>query len=608
MPGRVLASAALAASLLAGDLVLLATFLNPEASLRRDGLALALALFAPYAAAGTVVLWALAMLARAAWRRAPAPRPPLEALPWFTTLALLTVSASAALFWSNLVGYRYSIPLPFLRGLLASAIGLTAAVLVLLAVVADALLFPRRGRGFSAALVVLASASALVVPLALRPSAAPQPRPVRLNVEAVRPARRVILVGVDGLGAQQVRESLAAGRLPVFGRIVRHGAYGPLATVRPTEGPPVWTTIVTGRLPRDHGVKSFSAYRLRGSAAVYELLPRGAFVGALERAGLVTRVPVTSSSRRRHALWNALNAFGAATGVVRFWGTYPVERVQGFMLSNYFHLLARDEARVRDTVHPLDLLAEVRARVVDPSELQPGLVSEFVDPKAPEGDAARWRTELVDRALAPDMTYQRAGAVLRAAYDPPFFATYFYGLDVVSHAFLRYARPEQFGNVGAAEVRRYGRVVDRYAEQIGQWVGELMQGLRPGEVLIVVSGYGIEPQPLWRRVLGALTRSPPPSGTHGGAPDGCLLAMGDGVRAGSVVAGASILDVAPTILYLMGLPVARDMEGRVLTEILDEGFVRAHPLTYIPSYESLGRAEVAPALDTGLPPLPEEVP
>ncbi|HEY3121849.1 MAG TPA: alkaline phosphatase family protein, partial [Vicinamibacteria bacterium] len=607
MTGRVVASAALAAALLAGDLVLLATFLNPEASFRRDGLALAIALFAPYAAAGTAALWLLAMLARAAWRRAPA-RPPLEALPWFTTLALVAVSAAAALFWWNLVGYRYSIPLTFLRALLGSAIGLTAAVLVLAVVVADALLFPRRGRGFSAALVVLASAAALVLPLALRPAPAPAPRPVRLNVEQVRPARRVILVGVDGLGPDFLREALAGGRLPVFGRIVRHGGYGPLATIRPTEGPPVWTTIVTGRLPRDHGVKSFSAYRLRGSASVYELLPRGAFVGALERAGLVTRVPLTSSSRRRHALWNALNAFGAGTGVVRFWGTYPVERVQGFMVSNYFHLLAHDETRVRDTVHPPDLLAEVRARVVDPAELPPGLVSEFVDPKAPPDDARPWRTELLERALAPDMTYQRAGAVLRAAYDPPFFATYFYGLDVVGHAFLRYARPEQFGNVGAADVRRYGRVVDRYAEQIAQWVGELLQGQRPGEVLIVVSGYGMESQPLWRRLLGGLLGAAPPSGTHGGAPDGCLLAMGDGVRPGSLVSGASILDVAPTVLYLMGLPVARDMEGRVLTEILEEGFVRTHPLTYIPSYENLGRVEVAPASDTGLPPLPEEVP
>ena len=53
------------------------------------------------------------------------------------------------------------------------------------------------------------------------------------------------------------------------------------------------------------------------------------------------------------------------------------------------------------------------------------------------------------------------------------------------------------------------------------------------------------------------------------------------------MSGASVLDVAPTILYLMGLPVARDMQGRVLTEIVDDSFARLSPVTFIPSYESL---------------------
>jgi len=70
-----------------------------------------------------------------------------------------------------------------------------------------------------------------------------------------------------------------------------------------------------------------------------------------------------------------------------------------------------------------------------------------------------------------------------------------------------------------------------------------------------------------------------------------------------------VLDVAPTLLYLMGLPVARDMEGRVLTEILEPSFARDHPVTFIPSYESLAvtpAAAGAPLDD--LPPLPEERP
>ena len=59
---------------------------------------------------------------------------------------------------------------------------------------------------------------------------------------------------------------------------------------------------------------------------------------------------------------------------------------------------------------------------------------------------------------------------------------------------------------------------------------------------------------------------------------------------------------------LMGLPVARDMEGRVLTEILEEDFARAHPLTFVPSYESLAVTPVAGSPDVELPLLPEETP
>jgi hypothetical protein len=140
-------------------------------------------------------------------------------------------------------------------------------------------------------------------------------------------------------------------------------------------------------------------------------------------------------------------------------------------------------------------------------------------------------------------------------------------------------------------------------------VGETEKQLRPGEILVVVSGYGMEPVPLWRRLLDGATGGSGMSGTHAGAPDGFLMAVGDGVRPGAVLSSASVLDVAPTLLYLIGLPVARDMEGRVLTEIVDEDFAQAHPVTFIPSYESLAITPITAggSLDD-LPPLPEESP
>jgi Type I phosphodiesterase / nucleotide pyrophosphatase len=601
---KTLASAALAASVLAADLVVLVLYLNPTVDLRREAPALLLSVFLPAVVVGTAALTGVASLAALIrfWPRTT--RPPLAGHPWFTTLMLAAAAMAAGLFWLNLLSYRYSIPVESLRGLFASAVVISGVALLLFAVGLDSLLFPQRGRAASAVLVVLAPAAAVSVPLALRPVPATPPRPVPVFTESVTPVRRITLIGVDGLGPRQVNEGATDDAVPAFARGQRRGAFGPLATLRPTEGPPIWTTILTGLLPRDHGVRSFATYRLRGSATVYELLPKGAFVSLLERSGLADRAPVTATARRRRSLADALDAFGIPTGLVRIWGTHPAERHSGFVLSPYFHVLA-DGPRAAEALSPPDLLAEAKARVVRAADLDPALVAEFMEPgESGSPGSARLRRELLERALAPDLTYRRVGELLRSTYDPPFFATYIYGLDVAGHSLLRYARPDRFGDVSPADVRRYGRVLDRYTALVGQWIGEAMQGLRAGEILLVVSGYGMEPVPLWRRLLAGFLGDRNTSGTHDSAPDGFLMAVGDGIRPGVVLQGASVLDVAPTILYLSGLPVARDMEGRVLTEMLDDDFARGHPVTFIPSYESL---DVAPPRAAGpLPALGEE--
>ena len=49
---------------------------------------------------------------------------------------------------------------------------------------------------------------------------------------------------------------------------------------------------------------------------------------------------------------------------------------------------------------------------------------------------------------------------------------------------------------------------------------------------------------------------------------GLLIAWGAGVRPGLAPEDAHIMDLAPTILHLMGLPVPDDMDGKVLTSML----------------------------------------
>jgi hypothetical protein len=605
---KTVTSAAIAASIGALCLCTLALYLNPALVLGHEAAALLLCLFLPWAAVGTAALALVAGVATLVrwWPRAF--RPVIAGRPFFASLAFVALAAVAALYWHNLLAYRNALSLPVLRALAVSAVVVTGAAAVFLAIGLDMALFPRRDRPAAAALAVLAPAAALAVPLALRPGPAAPPAPASVNLEATRPARRVVVVGIDGLSPSDVTATRDSA-MPAFARLARQGAFCPLATVKPTEGPPVWTTMMTGCLPRDHGIVSATTYKLRGSSSDWALLPKAALVGALERAHLAEQRPVASTARRRRALWNVLDAFGIPAGLVRVWGTHPPETIRGFVVSPYFHLLLADPGRAAGTVFPRDLLPEIGARAVFPRDIDPALLADLADAAAPSALDDPLMRALAEDSLAPDLTYARAAQVLRQAYRPSLLVVSFHGYEAAGHVFYRYAHPEAFGNVSADEARRYGRVPARYASLVERWVGEIEKDLAPGDILVVVSGYGLAPTPLWRRLLGALTGTSVGTATHAGAPDGLLLVAGEGIRPGAAAARASVLDVAPTLLYLLGLPVARDMEGRVLTEILEPGFAQDNPVTFIPSYESLAVAAAAPGAPVDdLPPLPEESP
>lgn len=65
------------------------------------------------------------------------------------------------------------------------------------------------------------------------------------------------------------------------------------------------------------------------------------------------------------------------------------------------------------------------------------------------------------------------------------------------------------------------------------------------------------------------------SGTH--RMDGIFLAHGAAITPGSTTEGAQIVDLAPTILHLMGEPIPEHMDGRVLHEILSGDLAPLRP-------------------------------
>ena len=68
------------------------------------------------------------------------------------------------------------------------------------------------------------------------------------------------------------------------------------------------------------------------------------------------------------------------------------------------------------------------------------------------------------------------------------------------------------------------------------------------------------------------------SGAH--ARDGILIAHGPPLDGHRTIEGANIVDLAPTLLYLLGEPVPEDMNGHVLTGLFSPGYLAAHPIRY----------------------------
>jgi predicted AlkP superfamily phosphohydrolase/phosphomutase len=68
---------------------------------------------------------------------------------------------------------------------------------------------------------------------------------------------------------------------------------------------------------------------------------------------------------------------------------------------------------------------------------------------------------------------------------------------------------------------------------------------------------------------------------------GVMIGNAAAVKPAARLQAASIYDVAPTLLYLMGEPVPSDMDGRVLTKIINEDYLFANAIEYSQAQESM---------------------
>jgi predicted AlkP superfamily phosphohydrolase/phosphomutase/Tfp pilus assembly protein PilF len=374
----------------------------------------------------------------------------------------------------------------------------------------------------------------------------------RAITDGVEPSgRKVLVIGWDGADWLMIRPLLEAGRLPNLARLVNNGVSGDFRSEKPLLSPLIWTTVGTGKSVIEHGIADF----------LVQDTESGAYV------------PVSSESRKVHALWTILDMFGLSTDVVGWWATWPAERFRGTMVSDRvaYQLFAVPDAAGADKVHPPEMWPPIAELLVPAESIGYEQISRFVEIERSDFDR-RWESLPPDRRQEDPVNHLRKIlATTRSYHDiarsllaeqADLTLLYYEGTDTVGHLFARYLPPRMEG-VTDEEVRRFGKTLPAFYAYADELLGELLDAAGPDTVTLLISDHGF--------FTGEARPASDPSDFAGGAPQwhrlyGVIAAAGPGVSRGEIK-GSSIYDIAPTILSLLGLPVPRDMPGRVLEEI-----------------------------------------
>jgi len=394
--------------------------------------------------------------------------------------------------------------------------------------------------------------------------------------EAGSPPRpRVALIGLDAAEWEVIDPLLSQGALPVLGKLIKNGVRAPLKSIPPTVSPALWTTIATGKKRREHGVLNFVVRDKDGQ-----------------------KVPVTSNFRKVKALWNIVSERGLKTGFINWWPSYPAEPVNGFMVSNYTryyypYLFVRGEGEesiidsIKNITFPEELESRVRSIEINEAEFLGQLDMKAIEKYQPSGayDPAlglkfKDNIKVFKHAVRTDEIVKSIALKLLPDYPLDLLGIYFEGIDVLSHLFWNFSHPDQF-KVDAEAARDLGGILEAYYKFSDKLLGDLIDGFSPKTDVIIVSDHG----------YGRVGRR-----RHFHKNTGIIILSGPSFQKGLKFEEASILDVTPTLLYLLGLPVADDMEGKVLLAAFSESFRKQNPLTRISSYEDPGDEKEPPEI------------
>jgi len=371
---------------------------------------------------------------------------------------------------------------------------------------------------------------------------------------------KVLLVGWDAADWKVINPLMDAGMMPSLQSLIENGVMGRLATLDPPLSPMLWTSIATGKRPYKHGIHGFT-----------EPIPGGRGIR-----------PIYNTSRKCKAIWNILTQSGRRSHVVGWWPSHPAEPINGTMISNFFPHAQKKGGdswvMPNGTVHPADQVEFFSKLRVHIDEITSAHIEPFVKDFEKVDQLNDRALDIIAQNIASTASMNCAATYLMEHSEWDFLAVYFDAIDHFSHAFMKYHPPKR-DHISIQEYELYKDVVSSGYRFHDMMLGRYLELVDDETTIVLVSDHGFHPGE--RRPASLPNEPTGPAVEH--SPFGIIAMKGPGVKKDELVFGASLLDVTPTLLHIFGLPVGRDMDGKILIT----AFENENALDPVNSWESI---------------------
>ena len=458
---------------------------------------------------------------------------------------VLAVFVSSAIYWIHWETMRIYLPTGAFRVLSKATNIITILAFVLLVLwIVERNANRRTSRTLFVAAVLLIAASSFTLYQRRESYQVETRRAVVANIGTVAEKRPVIVVAIRNLPYDWIITMNGEGNLPFFEKQTSRGYFTRLEPFPTPYWQALWASLATGKLPNRHGVAGRYAYRTPlnrpGSGERFLLVPGGVGFQAWGLVPPVERIEAELPAGDALPVWTIYERLKLRSAVINWPSSAPSGASR----------VVTDDA-LRSSVRPGPVAAGAQQRFEATGRAQPAILRGLATDVAALSAASAGDFDLRVVALEGFSEAQRA-----------------------MHIYLNELPPRS---------SMKGEALRAYVQQLDHHLQTLVSS-NPGHLVVLCSPSAITPPELEVSAYGlaarVMRRDDP------GSDDGFLLLVGPGAVHRPNPQPAYVADVVPTLLFAAGLPVGRDMDGRILVEAFGDDFLRRTTLSAIQTYEA----------------------